>query len=59
LKNLGDDINPYYIVMKYYWDGDGELVFESQNWSLINDDCKKTNGWEFIEHEEELEEENE
>ena len=52
LKNLGDDNSPYYIVMKYYWDGDGELIFEAQNWSLVNGDCKKTNGWEFIELEE-------
>ena len=37
------------IVMKYYWDGDGQLEFHFQNGSvLVNDDCKKDYVWEYF-----------
>ena len=34
------------IVMKYYWDGDGTLMFFLPNGTILeNTDCKKTRGW--------------
>jgi len=51
-----DDLS---IFMKYHWDGDGTLLFEhypeldgDDDWGLINDDCKKTGNWEFINYKE-------
>ena len=35
------------IIMKYFWDGDGELEFFFKGGMISNDDCKKTYGWTF------------
>lgn len=39
--------NTLWTVM-WYWDGDGTLLFNIQNLTIINDDCKKTYGWEQL-----------
>lgn len=37
------------IKMSYFWDGDGTLFFQLPDRSLlVNRDCGKTYGWEFI-----------
>lgn len=37
------------IKMRYYWDGDGTLEFILRDGRhLSNDDCKKSNRWEWI-----------
>lgn len=51
------DSKPYYFVqrdnlsiwMAYHWDGDGTLVVSDGERICINNDCKKSYGWEFIE----------
>lgn len=49
------DVEPHerlYVFL--YWDGDGTVLFQYDNfqtnesWFLINDDCKKSNGWEWL-----------
>jgi hypothetical protein len=35
------------VIMKYFWDGDGELEFFFEGGFIWNDDCKKTHGWQF------------
>lgn len=41
------------LVVAWYWDGDGSLLFEVQEGStsivVINQDCKKKHGWSFCE----------
>lgn len=39
---------PYEIVMGYTWEGDGCLYFRLNNRSVVNTDCKKSYGWEWI-----------
>jgi hypothetical protein len=37
------------IIMKYYWDGDGQLEFHFPDGSILaNDDCKKDYTWEYF-----------
>lgn len=41
------------IECRWYWDGDGTLAFSLPDgrW-LMNDDCKKSYGWEILDREE-------
>ena len=42
-------INGENVIMKYYWDGDGQLEFHFEDGSvLVNDDCKKDYVWEYF-----------
>jgi hypothetical protein len=37
------------ILMAYYWDGDGTLIFKRKNKIFINSDCKKDYKWKYYE----------
>ncbi len=50
-----DKINIYISVVKddaiivaWFWDGDGTLVFICNNQVFRNNDCKKDHGWEIV-----------
>ena len=35
-------------VIAWHWDSDGTLIITSFGKTVVNDDCKKCYGWEFI-----------
>lgn len=41
-------IEPYELVVGWEWNGDGTLYFRWNNRSVINTDCKKDYGWDWI-----------
>lgn len=48
LERLEAFSGPDYNVA-WYWDGDGTLLFwKEHDFAVINNDCKKSYGWEFI-----------
>lgn len=36
------------IIMAYYWDGDGALLFITPHYRLYNNDCKQINNWRIL-----------
>lgn len=42
---------PFEIIMGWTWDGDGCLYFRFNGRKVINTDCKKSYGWEWIKDE--------
>jgi hypothetical protein len=33
------------LILAWYWDGDGTLWFVGKDFTIENDDCKKSHGW--------------
>ncbi len=53
LENFIDDYKPSLysngeINIAWYWDGDGTLLFNTDEFTIINRDCKKSYGWFLI-----------
>ncbi len=51
MRSESDRINVHYdgnILVAWYWDGDGTLLFREGDKAAINHDCKKDYEWEWI-----------
>ena len=45
------DVGKTRMYVVWAWDGDGCLIFIGPDFVLVNDDCKKTEGWYYVPRE--------